>query len=165
MLENIRFFSCHAVVSNGPSRWCLCLTQRRHGHCPQGLRRILLFLGFCSIAWQRKNRTIFCLYKSTYTNDHLTDFVNALLYSQQLPCVFDKAYLKKRFYLDRRYQKEIRTFHSHLEVGKYKSFEKNLRTPNPKIFSPKSPLVSRSNWAPSPKAMELISLRIFSLIE
>lgn len=59
MLENIRFFSCHAVVSNGTSRWCLCLTQRSHGHCPQGLRLILLFLGFCLTAWQRKNYFLF----------------------------------------------------------------------------------------------------------
>lgn len=28
-------------------------------------------------------------------------FVNGLLYSQQLPCVFDKARLKEKFYLDK----------------------------------------------------------------
>lgn len=90
-------------------------------------------------------------------------FVNGLLYSQQPPCVFDKVCLKEKFYLDKHCQKETRTLHSHLEVGKYKSLKKQISLPKlPKYLPlPKSPLGSRSNGTSLPsKAMELIFLRI-----
>lgn len=70
LLGSIRFFRCHAVVSSGSSRWRSSLTQRRYGHCLQSLGPIVLVLEFRLMTWQRKHRTIFCLYKSTYTNDH-----------------------------------------------------------------------------------------------
>ena len=44
LLENIRFFRCHAVVSNVSSRWRSSLTQRRYGCCPQSLGLIVLVL-------------------------------------------------------------------------------------------------------------------------
>lgn len=70
LLENIRFFRCCAVVSSESSRWRSSLIQSRYGHCPQSLSLIVLVLVFRLMTWQRKHRTIFCLYKTTFTNDH-----------------------------------------------------------------------------------------------
>lgn len=56
---------------------------------------------------------------------------------------FDKAYVKARVSLDKHcWEEEIRTLHSHLEAGEYKSL-KNLQIPRMCSPPPKSPLVSR----------------------